>query len=74
MPDRIPPSDTEILRLALRPDEAAQAIGISPRKLWEITADQTSGIPHFRLGRVVLYPIRELQDWLATCANGGKPS
>ena len=59
--------------LALRSKETAKAIGISERKLWEITADQTSGIPHLRLGRAVLYPIRELQDWLATKANGGKP-
>ena len=51
--------------LAMRPREAAKALGIGARKLWEITADRTSGIPHFRCGRSVLYPTRELQDWLA---------
>ena len=49
----------------LRPREAAKALGIGERKLWEITADQTSDIPHVRLGKAVVYPIRELQDWLA---------
>ncbi len=51
--------------LGLRPKEAAAALGIGKRKLWEITADRTSGIPHLRLGKVVIYPVRELQDWLA---------
>ena len=52
--------------LALRPAEAAKALSISRRKLWELTSDRTSGIPHIRCGKVVLYPVRELQDWLAS--------
>lgn len=61
-----------IPKLALRPREAAAALGISPRTLWSITADQTSGIPHARLGRVVVYPVAELCAWLAAraAANG----
>ena len=66
-------NDITVPCLALRSKETARAIGISERKLWEITADQTSGIPHLRLGRAVLYPIRELQDWLASRAKAGKP-
>jgi predicted DNA-binding transcriptional regulator AlpA len=60
--------------LALRPKDAAAAIGISERKLWELTANRASGIPHFRLGRSVLYPVRELEGWLAHQAkeNEGK--
>jgi hypothetical protein len=59
--------------LSLRPRDAAKALGIGTRKLWELTADRTSGIPHFRLGKAVLYPVRELQDWLAEhSAKGGK--
>ena len=50
--------------LALRPPEAARALGISCRKLWELTADEQSGIPHVQLGRSVRYPVRELADWL----------
>jgi len=56
--------------LALRPKEAAAALGISPRKLWEITASQTSSIPHCRFGRVVIYPVVELKEWLAAKAKG----
>ena len=57
--------------LALRPAEAALACGISPRKLWALTADRRSGIPHFRLGRSVRYPVRELRNWLAAQAGEG---
>jgi hypothetical protein len=59
---------TEVLRspvvLALRPREAAMAISISERKLWEITADADSGIPYIKLGTVVLYPVSGLERWL----------
>lgn len=58
-------------RLALRPAECSRAIGISARKLWELTADKTSGIPHVRLGKAILYPVRELQDWLAEQSRKG---
>ncbi len=60
-------------RLALRPKEAARALGIGERKLWEITADRTSGIPHVRLGRAIVYPTRDLAEWLAQRAKGGQP-
>ena len=62
-------SGTTPSRLALRPKEAARAIGIGERKLWEITADQTSGIPHARLGKAVVYPVAELERWLAEQAQ-----
>jgi len=52
-------------RLALRPKDAAKALGIGARKLWEITADRTSGIPHVRFGKAVVYPVAELRAWLA---------
>lgn len=51
--------------LGLRRKAAALAIGISERKLWEITKDSKSGIPFVRLGNAVIYPVRELRDWLA---------
>ena len=59
----------EPLRLALRPKEAARALGISERKLWEITADQTSGVPHIHWGKVVVYPVDALRLWLAAQAG-----
>lgn len=58
-------------RLALRPREAATALGVSPRKLWELTADRTSGIPVIRWGKCVVYPVRELADWLTQQAERG---
>ncbi|MDY7109449.1 MAG: helix-turn-helix domain-containing protein [Planctomycetota bacterium] len=57
-------------RLALRPAEAARALGISRRKLWSITANRTSGIPVVRFGQTVLYPVSELRTWLAQQAEG----
>jgi excisionase family DNA binding protein len=63
--------------LALRPREAAQALGISPRTLWQLTRD--GHIPCVRVGsgrrRAVLYPVATLQDWLtrqAAASKGGE--
>lgn len=58
--------------LALRPRPAAIALGISERKLREITADPTSGIPHAKLGSCTVYPLRELTDWLSKQAEKGE--
>jgi excisionase family DNA binding protein len=62
--------------LALRPREAAKALGISPRLLWQLTKD--GHIPCVRVGsgkrRTVLYPLADLQAWLtrqAAAAKGG---
>lgn len=53
--------------LALRPREAAKALGISPRLLWQLTKD--GRVPCVRVGgvkrQIVLYPVSELQAWLA---------
>lgn len=52
--------------LALRPRDAAKALGISPRLLWQLTKD--GRIPCARVGngkrRTLLYPVVELQAWL----------
>jgi excisionase family DNA binding protein len=58
-------SDTEKTadRLALRPKEAARALGISDRLLW--TKTNCGEIPHLRIGKRVLYRVAELQRWLA---------
>jgi excisionase family DNA binding protein len=65
--------------LALRPREAAKALGISARHLWQLTKD--GYIPCVRVGsgtrKTVLYPVAELQAWLASQASqaqakGGK--
>ena len=48
-------------RIALRPREAAEQLGIGERKLWELT--QCGKIPHFRIGRAVRYPVAGLIEW-----------
>ncbi|MCA8998864.1 MAG: helix-turn-helix domain-containing protein [Planctomycetaceae bacterium] len=62
--------------LALRPREAAKALGISPRLLWQLTND--GHIPCVRIGtgkrKTVLYPVNVLEDWLeeqSKATNGG---
>ena len=52
----------EIPRLALRAPEAALAIGISQRKLWDVT--KRNSIPYARLGNSVIYPVHLLKQWL----------
>ena len=48
-------------RMALRPKEAAHALGICERKLREILPE----LPHMRLGGVVIIPVKPLEAWLA---------
>lgn len=59
-------------RLGLRPREAAKMLGISERHLWSKT--KAGEVPHFRLGRRVIYPVAGLERWLteqATAAAKG---
>lgn len=58
--------------LALKPRDAAKVIGISERKLWEITADRTSGIPFIKMGTRTLYPVKELREWLGEKCRSGR--
>lgn len=57
------------LTLALRPKEAAKALGIGERKLWAMT--NSGELPHARIGRAVVYPVRELQEWLSDQTGKG---
>ncbi len=50
--------------LALRPRDAAKALGIGQRKLWEMSQPR-GPIPCVRVGCCVLYPYHLLQAWLA---------
>ena len=54
-------------RLALRPKEAARALGIGERLLWSLT--NRGLIPHMRLGKAVVYPVAALETWLAVKAR-----
>mgnify|MGYP002778310028 FL=1 len=61
-------------KLALRPREAAKALGISARHLWQLTKD--GHIPAVRLGtgkrKTILYPVVALQAWLTEQAQAGQ--
>lgn len=60
--------------MAMRPRDAAKALGISPRTLWEWT--RTGIVPCVRIGtgkrQTVLYPLADLQAWLSEKANAAK--
>jgi excisionase family DNA binding protein len=49
-------------RLALRPREAAEALGISARTLWTWT--QQGRVPCKRIGKTVVYSTDALRRWL----------
>lgn len=57
--------------LALRPREAAKALNIGQRKLWELT--KAGAIPSVKIGTCTLYPVALLEAWLAEQAKGGQP-
>lgn len=65
---------TDQTPLALRPREAARTLGVSPRTLWQWT--NAGLIPCARVGtgkrKTVLYPVTELQAWLARQADATK--
>jgi hypothetical protein len=52
-------------RVALRPAEAARALGVSERKLRELLPR----LPHVRLDGVVMIPVDPLKRWLAEQAR-----
>ena len=58
----IPPTSGDPPRLALRPKEAAIALGISERLLWART--NCGDIPCVRIGRSVRYSVSLLDEWL----------
>lgn len=55
--------------LLLKPQEAAKALAISPRKLWSLTA--SGEIPHVKIGRLVRYRPESLATWLTAQEKGG---
>ena len=54
------PDSSRPLRLALRPKEAAAALGVSERTLRQMLPE----LPHVHLGRRVVIPIEPLREWL----------
>jgi excisionase family DNA binding protein len=61
-PENMMKTEPDKPRLALRPREAAKALGVSERLLWTWT--DRGLIPHMRIGKVVVYPVDSLREWL----------
>jgi DeoR/GlpR family transcriptional regulator of sugar metabolism len=55
-------------RLALRPEEAARALGVSERTLRRMLPE----IPHIRHHGIVMLPVDSLREWLKQTAQAGK--
>ena len=49
-------------KLLLKPSDAAEALSISPRKLWAMT--NSGEIPCVRFGRSVRYDPADLREWI----------
>ena len=49
-------------RLMLKPDEAAEILGLGRSKLYQLLADGT--LPSVRLGRSVRIPAESLRQWV----------
>jgi excisionase family DNA binding protein len=49
-------------RLALRPKEAAEALGVSEKTLRKWMRNE--GLPYFRLDGAVCIPVTELRGWM----------
>jgi excisionase family DNA binding protein len=62
--------EEKIEPLALRPRDAAAALGISPSTLDRLTKD--GQIPHVKINRLVLYRVDSLRQWLKDREEGGR--
>jgi excisionase family DNA binding protein len=61
---------TEIMPpLLLTTRQAAKALSISERTLWQLAKD--GKIPTVRIGRSVRFDPRDLQDWISAHKEGG---
>ena len=62
--------DTTTPGLAMRPRDAAKALGVSERLLWDWT--HHGDIPHLKIGRTILYPVDAVRTWLENKAEAAK--
>jgi hypothetical protein len=62
-------SERSDIRLALRPAEAAHALGIGVRLLW--SKSNSGEIPCAKIGKRIVYPICLLEEYLRRRATGG---
>jgi Helix-turn-helix domain len=64
--------DKTIPRLALRSKDAAMALGISERLLWDKT--NSGEIPHCRIGGAKVYPVETLSAYLLGLLQNQRPT
>ncbi|NQT39188.1 MAG: helix-turn-helix domain-containing protein, partial [Planctomycetes bacterium] len=57
--------------LLVDPKRAARMLAVSPRKLWAMTFEDEPGLPYLRCGRLVRYPVADLQRWIDDRKQGG---
>jgi excisionase family DNA binding protein len=57
-------------KIGLRPDEAAELLGLGRQAIDELLKRSTDPIPSFRYGTRVVIPRRELVEWVGTQAKG----
>lgn len=57
-------------QLLLSARDAAQALSLSPRKLWSLTAG--GEIPCVRIGRAVRYDLADLREWIDSKKHQGR--
>jgi excisionase family DNA binding protein len=62
-PVGLPDQTGTVPRLLLTQREAAQALAVSERTLWQLTHD--GAIPAVRIGRAVRYRLEDLRAWVA---------
>jgi len=62
-------SGSSEITLLLTARQAADALSISDRKLWALTASKQ--IPHVRIGRSVRYPVDALREYIDRQMEGG---
>jgi len=61
----------ETSALLATPREAAKLLAVSPRKLWAMTHEESPGLPHIRMGRLVRYSVADLRSWIESRRTGG---
>lgn len=64
------PDSAKPAALLFTPAQAAEALSISPRKLWSLTA--SGEIPVVRIGRAVRYPVDRLREWIDAQGEGAR--
>jgi excisionase family DNA binding protein len=53
--------------VALRVDDAASALGVSPRTVWSLV--RNGSLPALRIGTRILIPYNDLQDFVTSRAD-----